>query len=987
MGAKKLQERVDFLESLNRQHQFALDLAADMVQLHGKTSYTRDPVVVLREAHKFIGRLFVNFTASAFTIVDEKDSTFKVALCHPVTKSGVMDDLLLELIVSGEFAWALNQNRAVVVQKKWQGQSVVMHLLSTHSRVRGMFIGIMDLGNNKLSSANMNLLSIIFRNTAYALESAELYRMLDYNLADRNQRLVSERKHAEENTQRFQEARDTVTDLLYLSLKSMGLNKIMEKALTLLLSVSWLPIEQKGAIFLAVEGEKNLQLITQQGFIHTLNKDCDQVVVGKCLCGQSAQEKKILFFDRIDQQHDIPCGRSPHGRYVVPIIAEDNLLGVVYLFLEVGHVQDQEEKTFLTTFAATLASIIERSRVEQERIVTDQANRSKSQFLANMSHEIRTPMNAVMGLTDLALDCNLDDKVRKYLSNINRASHSLLRIIDDILDFSKIDAGKLELELINFRVQDIFNHLTGLFQLRAAETGVELVMVIPEKCHHVLIGDPLRIGQILINLLGNAFKFTKQGKIQVQVGGVEQEAGQIMLEFSVKDTGIGMTQEQAAKLFQPFVQADGSMTRKYGGTGLGLTISRQLAEMMGGDLWVESRLEEGSIFRFNVLLDRLNEAEEKSYLYYEQKSDLADPNHIMEQIGGAQVLLVEDNSINQLIAKEVLENVGIIVAVAENGAEAVEMVFGVEYDLVLMDIQMPEMDGHTAARQIRADGRFPDLPIIAMTAHAMAGDRKKSLASGMNDHISKPINRKVLFAALLKWIPVKERVKPIVIPVEPVLDETLEPEQELPEIDMASALERFGHNHKLLRSVLLEFQQTFASSPKELARLLDGKNPDDRVAAKRIAHSIKGIAGNISAYDLADAASALEIGIAEDQQEELPALLSQFDSTLTKLLVSLRKLNLEEKTISSVVVVDMDAVTTSIQELSELLHGADSEAQEAFIYSSRFCPGLTRRYCKSCNSWRNIWTCLSLKSLVPLSIHCANYWDSLWRMIFYETFR
>ncbi|MBF0446496.1 MAG: GAF domain-containing protein, partial [Magnetococcales bacterium] len=517
MANKKLQERIDFLEGVNRQHQFALDLAADMVQLHGKTSYTRDPVIVLQEANKFIGRLFVNFTASAFTIVDEEDSTFKLALCDPKSQTASMDALLLELILSSEFAWALNQNRTVVVANKWQGQSVVMHLLSTRHRVRGMFIGILAKKVATLTSTNMNLLSIIFRNTAYALESAELYRMLDYNLEDSNQLLMSERKNALANSQRFLESRSTITDLLHLSLKSIELNKTMEMALNLLLSVSWLPKKKNGAIFLAVEGQANLQLIAQQGFENSSIDKCAEVEIGDCLCGQSAYERKVLFFDHVDKKQNVHCAKESHGHYVVPIVAEDKLLGVVKFSLKVSHEQSPEEKTFLTTFAATLAGIIERSRVERERAATELANQAKSEFLANMSHEIRTPMNAVIGLTDLALGCEVDEKVRIYLNNINKASNSLLRIINDILDFSKIDAGRLELEPVNFHIGDIFENLNNLFRYKAAEVGVDFIVKPWDECPYLLRGDSLRLEQILINLVGNALKFTARGKVQVEI--------------------------------------------------------------------------------------------------------------------------------------------------------------------------------------------------------------------------------------------------------------------------------------------------------------------------------------------------------------------------------------------------------------------------------------------------------------------------------------
>ncbi|MBF0380413.1 MAG: response regulator [Magnetococcales bacterium] len=955
MGDKKLQERIDFLEMVNRQHQFALDLAADMVQLHGKTSYTRDPVIVLQEANKFIGRLFVNFTASAFTIVDEEDSTFKLALCDPESKTKAMDDLLMELIFSSEFAWALNQNRAVVVADKWQGHSVVMHLLSTHHRVRGMFIGILDKINPTLSSANMNLLSIIFRNTAYALESAELYRMLDYNLEDRNQLLFNERKNALVNSQRHMESRDTITDLLHLSLKSMELNKIMEMALNLLLSVSWMPDKKNGAIFLKVWGEDRLQLITQEGFSKSTIDKCSTVVMGSCLCGKSAADMQFLFVANGDKKQNIACEKANRGHYVVPIIAEDKLLGVVKLSQAESHEQSPEEKTFLTTFATTLAGIIERSRVEKERAETELANKAKSDFLANMSHEIRTPMNAVIGLTELALGCNLEQKVRVYLNNINNASNSLLRIINDILDFSKIDAGKLEMEPVKFRICDIFDNLKNLFRYQASAAGIKFVLKPSKECQYLLLGDSLRIEQILINLVSNAIKFTNKGKVSVEVASVageEVDSPFINLKFLVRDSGIGMTKEEAAKLFQPFVQADGSTTRNYGGTGLGLTICKRLVNLMGGEIWLDSEPGEGSVFGFTIKLELLEKEkiEVQTSQFKEQIKGLPDLTGIMQQIGGSHILLVEDNSINQLVATEILEPVGLHIDIANNGVEALKMVKESSYDLVLMDIQMPLMDGHTAAKKIRAIKGLKKLPIIAMTAHARAIDREKSLAAGMNEHISKPIKQKTLFATLVRWLGKGGESTSNKNPVDTAHENPAALSQlataksrdiakkladdpipefmyDLPGLDLESALARLNYNHKLFRSILLEFQRNFASAPQEITKLLAGKRTGDRQEAQGIIHSVKGMAGNISANDLYTVAAALEIAIEEERVDDWPQLLQQFKVVLGQIVdISLR----EESTAIPPGPINRQAVAIIIKELTQLLLDTDSEAQESF---------------------------------------------------------
>ncbi|MBF0454564.1 MAG: response regulator [Magnetococcales bacterium] len=1080
-----LRERVDFLEALNRQHMFALDLAADMVQLHGKTSYTRDPVVVLREAHKFIDRLFVNFTVSAFSTVDEEDSSFKMVFCQPAIFSDGVEQLIQELIVSGEFAWALNQNRAVVVRKKWQrGQTIVMHLLSTQHRVRGMFIGILDEKCGLLSSTDTNLLSIIFRNTAYALESAELYRMLDHNLEERNLRLYSERRVAEENKRRFQESREIISSLLHLSLKTMNLEQMMEKALLLLLSTSWLSGQQKGAIFLVGEGEELLHLVAQQGMPCTFLAECGQISQGYCLCGQVAQSGALAFFDGSTLAEESLCGQGVSNHYLVPIVSKNQLLGVVNLLLDKTHVQVEEERTFLNTFAATLAGIIERSQAEKELVVTELANQAKSEFLANMSHEIRTPMNAVMGLTDLALACDLTDKVRDYLNKIAGASYSLLRIIDDILDFSKIEAGKLTLEQVDFHLRDVLDHLVELFRVQAAEKGVELIVQTSQPCRYALTGDFLRLQQILINLLGNALKFTQEGEVEITVESIgregnQEESGPVELEFAVRDTGIGMSLEQIDKLFHAFVQADGSTTRKFGGTGLGLIISKRLVEMMGGEIQVQSKPEEGSTFRFTLKLLRRPSSQEREDLlppadlrqmqvlvvddslpmacalqsamthhftfkvtvvttasaaveavekgigsstpfqliladwslwgessagllqqieqltasqplkprtilmtdraYSEEKfaqksiggvdgylvkpvstlqlfngvmaafkKELVkvfsfgrkeiDLQRVAERIRGGKVLLVEDNAINRQVAEEVLHSVGLLVDRAENGREAVRMVAKGDYDLVLMDIQMPLMDGHAATRLIRRLGPFQHLPIIAMTAHAMTGDREKSLASGMNDHLSKPIDKKQLFQVLTKWIIPQERPHPPEKATEALplqQDEEERGVERLSGIDSELALERLNNNQKLFRSILLEFHRDFAASAQQVRQLLAGQRSTDQESAIQIAHSVKGMAGNLSAQTLFLAAKELEQALRAGERGRWVALLQAFEEALNEVVEAIGGMKHQEDQLASssgraLPPVDGAPLSAKLNRLLQLIQETDSEAQEWF---------------------------------------------------------
>ncbi|GHV52575.1 hypothetical protein FACS1894216_08960 [Synergistales bacterium] len=390
--------------------------------------------------------------------------------------------------------------------------------------------------------------------------------------------------------------------------------------------------------------------------------------------------------------------------------------------------------------------------LEVQTAAAQEASRAKSDFLANMSHEIRTPMNAILGLTHLTLQTKLSERQSLYINRAEFAAKNLLRIINDILDFSKIEAGKLEMEETDFYLSELASSTMDMLAAGARQKGLKLSLDLPEDTPDHLVGDSVRLGQILNNLLGNAVKFTARGEVLVSIRTAEHTAGSVMLRFTVKDSGIGMTREQMSRLFTAFTQADASTTRKYGGTGLGLAISKLLAEMMGGEIWCESEPGQGSTFGFTARF-KLGDHSSRSGTAGAAPLSEAD---LVKTIKGAAILLAEDNEINQLVASEILEGVGFKVTVANNGLEVLEIIQKDEFDLVFMDIQMPEMDGLTATREIRKIDRLKQVPIIAMTANAMSGDREESLAAGMNDHVSKPIDIESCFQTMLKWIPPKE---------------------------------------------------------------------------------------------------------------------------------------------------------------------------------------------------------------------------------------
>lgn len=510
----------------------------------------------------------------------------------------------------------------------------------------------------------------------------------------------------------------------------------------------------------------------------------------------------------------------------------------------------------------------------QARAQAESASRAKGEFLAHMSHEIRTPINAVVGMAYLALKTALTVQQRDYLEKIRDSGRHLHNLVNDILDFAKIEAGKLRLERSVFSLQDLIERVEAIAGIKAQEKGLVLRLEIDRNIPPLLNGDEIRISQILLNYLNNAIKFTDRGSVHLRAQLLEKDHAQCRLRFEVEDSGIGLTEEQIGRLFHSFEQADLSTTRKFGGTGLGLAISRQLAEMMGGEVGVESVYGQGSIFWASLRVDIANSDSLPDDTASSTELDSGPAN-----LNGVSILLAEDNLLNQQIAREMLEEFGARVRVANNGSEAIDLLQQEKFQAVLMDVRMPEMDGIEATQHIRSNLLFEKIPIIAMTANARSEDREACLLAGMNDFIAKPIDPLQFFRILRKWLPpVAQVASPTPMPVAaavPVITEVAESVVFLTEeVDMQvlSALARHDAA-KILRLVRI-YRESTAPGIAQLATLEAG---GDMTGLAEIAHRFKSSSRSMGVARLADVLEQLEASAKDGEAARVATLCREIE--------------------------------------------------------------------------------------------------------------
>ena len=735
----QMRRRIQYLEKRAEGQAFGLDWLVALGDFQRQSCLASDSQKILVMAQQHLKRL-KKFKVAAFYLLEEESFDLVLSQIEPKIETERIEREFNHHVEQGTVAWALNQNRPVMVNPLEFDKKIILHTFATRTSIQGMFVGVVSNADSYDKEGFHHILTLLLQHTANALESSSLYKKLSRQNQNLEKSVRNRTRELEQQTVQLQEeiAERQRAKIAWESSETK-MQSIVDNV-----AAGIITIDENGRI-------KSYNAMAEQIFGYPVSEALGQPIkmLVPAWVRPSGKENSLSRASQFPGFPDEVAGMRKDGSEIPLDLATNEML--------------VEKKRM---FTGIFRDLTERKNAElkivQAKEEADRANRAKSDFLANMSHEIRTPMNSIIGMADLLAESSLSSEQMQYVQLFRSAGESLLILINDILDLSKIESGEFELESIPFIIRELIGKTVHIMNVRAHEKSLSLIWQVDADVPHCVLGDPYRLRQILTNLIGNAIKFTERGSVHVHVENFPENEKEGLLKISVTDTGIGIPSDKLDSIFTNFTQADSATTRKFGGTGLGLSITRQLVEKMGGKLGVDSESGVGSTFFFTAHLETANEFEKTVALANsvnfsgsgrngktgETKAKTIGDNKKEKTL---RILLAEDSPDNQLLIQLYLKNTNHEMEIADNGELAVKKFISGNHDLILMDIQMPVMDGYTAATKIREwekENKVEEVPIIALTAHALKGERERCMNAGCSDYITKPIKKDKLLTLL-----------------------------------------------------------------------------------------------------------------------------------------------------------------------------------------------------------------------------------------------
>ena len=710
---------------------------------------------------------------------------------------------------------------------------------------------------------------------------------------------ISDLVEKEEKQKRIQEDATARAAIARILQDRQPLKDRIDESLRHLMKLKGLDVQFKGGLFLTSPDQDHLELFSTVGeFSQEFYEKERSIPKGYCLCGRAAVSGELIVSDDCfcDPRHEATFqGMSAHGHYIVPLLHAGAPVGIMFLYTDTYPLKDPERLEQLQMIGELMGLAIANDRLNQrletEKDRAESSNRSKSMFLANMSHEIRTPLNGILGFADLLIQLgeNIDAVERAdYLSSIQTSGKHLLKLINDILDLSKIESGRLDVEPLDCSPHALLSEVVSLMRATAIEKQLDLHYQWVGPLPRTVRTDPTRVRQMLLNLVGNSIKFTETGAVRMVAQLEERTDGTQSVRVDVIDSGIGIPEDKLQTIFESFSQADNSVTRKFGGTGLGLAISRRLAIALGGDLTVTSKVGLGSKFSVTIETGPLEHVEMLSppsadAIAGRTALQVASPTHHV--VPKARVLLVEDGEINRKLIIALLTQAGVeSIDTAENGQIGVEKAISGDYDIILLDMQMPVMDGYAAATEMR--NRNIDLPIVAMTAHAMKGDREKCIDAGCSDYLTKPIDAEKLMSTITYCVADSARLS--AMEESTILSNSEGSSEQRSEV--APAEDRITSTLPIHNPVFLDIVQDFGELlPESMQQLRTAGQERDAERLAQLAHDLIGMAGGAGFGDFTEPSRQLEKRAREDELRHVMSLVAELEALASRLDIPARQ--------------------------------------------------------------------------------------------------